>query len=567
MDESEKGGSLLEGEDDLEQTEGEDLKQNSRGSWKSKFGFIMAASGSAIGLGNIVFFSANAYKYGSGAFYLPYLLALIMVGIPVMMLEFGLGHHTKQAFPQSLGEVAGKTGEFAGWWAILNACFITMYYITILGWVIGMWVGSFGSLFDAPATALPAFPAIDELSNPVGYFFSMLSSWSPVLFVALVWGFNIIIVWRGTASIEKAVKVIVPLMWVMMIVLIFRGLTLDHGGQGVLLLFTPNMEVLSNMEVWKGAFSQMFFTLSLGFGIMTAYASYLPKKSDQVANSLMVSFMNCSFEFIAGVAIFSLLFVFVIQPKASTLSMMFFIVPTGIAQFPAAVKFFGVLFFTLLLIAGLSSSVSLVEALISAVIDKFRATRVKVLLSFSAVGILGSMAFALPQVIDPGLDSNGTFGLSFLDLIDHWAFSYGLPLVGLIECILVGWFFPVSKLRESINENARIKIPAFWDWIIKLILPVVLITILCYSIVSEFSGGLYGHDMQTGPVSSLHIIAFLLWFIVTLAGALLLTFIPSREITDEEEEDNGEGDNGEEEEAEKKGKSIADLASEQGVKS
>ena len=108
-----------------------------RQQWGSKLGFILAASGSAIGLGNIVFFPANAYKFGAGAFYIPYLVALILVGIPVMILEFGLGHHTRQAFPQSMRAIAGRKGEFFGWWAVLNACWIAMYYITILGWVIG----------------------------------------------------------------------------------------------------------------------------------------------------------------------------------------------------------------------------------------------------------------------------------------------------------------------------------------------------------------------------------------------------------------------------------------------
>jgi len=511
------------------------VAEHTRGNWKSTFGFIMAASGSAIGLGNIVFFSANAYKFGAGAFYLPYLIALILIGIPIMILEFGLGHNTRRALPQSLFKVAGKPGEFVGWFAVLNASFITMYYITILGWVVGMWFGSFGSLFDEPATALPAFNEIGELPNPVGYFFAMLSSWFPFLFVIFVWILNVIIVWKGANSIEKAVRFIVPMMWVMMIGLIIRGITLENGTEGIQLLFTPNVEILTNLDVWKGAFSQMFFTLSLGFGIMTAYASYLPKKSDQVANSLMVSFMNCSFEFIAGLAIFSLLFVFVIQPKASTLSMMFFIVPEGIAQFPAGVKMFGVLFFTLLLIAGLSSSVSLVEALISAAIDKFKASRKTTLLIFSFFGLIGSLSFALPNIIDHSLSSNGTFGLSFLDLIDHWAFSYGLPLVGLIECILIGWFFPVAKLRESINKTAHLKLSPIWDWVIKLVLPIVLTIILGFGISKELSDGIYGHDMQTGPVISMHLIAFAIWIGLTVIGGIVLTLSPTRKLEQTEQ--------------------------------
>ncbi|RJO66409.1 MAG: hypothetical protein C4523_12435 [Myxococcales bacterium] len=510
-----------------------------RGLWKSKLGFILACAGSAIGLGNIVFFPANAYKFGAGAFYIPYLVALVFVGLPLMILEFGLGHHTRRAFPQSLHHAAGRPGEFVGWWAILNASFITMYYITILGWVLGMLIASFGPLFDSPSTALAAFPAIGEMANPAGYFFGMLTSWWPVIFVVVVWALNVLAVSKGTSTIEPFLRFSVPMMWIMMLALIVRGVTLDGGAEGVLLLFTPKPEILADASVWKGAFSQMFFTLSLGFGIMTAYASYLPKKSDHVANSMMVSCMNCAFEYVAGLAVFSLLFVFVIQPKASTLSMMFFIVPQGIAQFPAGVKLFGVLFFALLLIAGLTSSISLVEALVSAMIDKFQVPRKKILAVFAAVGLLGSIAFAWPKVVDPTLDSNGTLGLSLLDLMDHWTFSYGLMAVGLAECLIVGWFFPARRLREEINKIARFKLSPIWDWVIKLVMPIMLTLILGYAIAGEFTAGPYGHDMNTGSIRKLHLLSLAVWLSMTFGGALLFTLLPTRADTAKEERQEG----------------------------
>ena len=116
-----------------------------RGIWGSRLGFILAASGSAIGLGNIVFFSANAYKYGGGAFYVPYLVALFVIGLPIMTLEFGLGRFTGRAFPAAMNKIGGRRAELAGWFGIFNASIITMYYITILGWVFGCFLGSFGA--------------------------------------------------------------------------------------------------------------------------------------------------------------------------------------------------------------------------------------------------------------------------------------------------------------------------------------------------------------------------------------------------------------------------------------
>lgn len=493
-----------------------------RGQWKSKLGFVLAASGSAIGLGNVVFFGSNAYTYGFGAFYLPYLVALFLVGIPVLITELGLGGVTQQAFPPSLGRVGGRWGEFAGWWALLNASFITMYYITILSWVLGMFLGAFGPLWNE-STATPGFD-MESLANPHGFFFSMISSPWILLLVVVVWLANVFIVRRGVTSIEPVVKVFVPLMWIFMLVLIVRGLTLPNGEEGVFLLFTPDFEIMKDPQVWRGAVSQIFFSLTLGFGVMTAYASYLPKNSDQVNNGIVTACLNCGFEYVAGVAIFSLLFAFAIVPNTSTLSMIFFVVPTGIAEMPAAVWQFGVLFFLLLLMAGLSSSISLIEGLNCAIMDKFGWTRRKTLGVTASFGLVGSICFALPVIMDPDLSWNGTLGLTLLDLIDHWAFSYGLLIVGLVECLLIGWMLPIRKLREEINRNSRFHLPAVFDWLIKLVIPAALAFVLGYSAWGEI-GGFYGYDGdRPGWERILPFICFFVWLIGSLGAAAFFTW-------------------------------------------
>ncbi len=498
------------------------MSQPDRGQWKSKIGFILAASGSAIGLGNIVFFSANAYKFGAGAFYIPYLIALFVMGIPIMILELGLGHRAQRGFPEAMYQAAGIKGEWVGWFGLLNASVITMYYITILAWVLGMWIGAFGSLWQP--SAVPAFHLPGgALSNSMSYFFNMVSRYDTIAYVIVVWSLNVLIVWWGTKSIEKAVKVFVPMMWLFMIAMVLRGLTLPNGTQGLMLLFTPNFEVMKHPEVWQGAFSQIFFTLSLGFGIMATYASYLPKDSDQPTNALSISFLNCSFEYIAGLAVFSLLFCFAIVPRASTLSMTFFVLPEGIGSFPVGARLFGILFFTLLLTAGLTSSVSLVEALGSGVIDKFRISRKKTVLIIFLLGTIGSCFFAIPNVIDADLDSNGTLGLSLLDLFDHWAFSYGLLICGFLECVVIGWVLGAEKLRESLNATSRIRIGPAFDWMIKVVIPVMILVILGFSISAEFREGLYGSKMETGDWTNLHILAIAVWLLFTIGGAFLLT--------------------------------------------
>jgi NSS family neurotransmitter:Na+ symporter len=500
-----------------------------RGQWNSRIGFILAASGSAIGLGNIVFFSANAYRYGGGAFYLPFLLALFALGVPVMILEFGLGNFTGRAFPESLHRIAGRKGEFVGWWANLNAGFITMYYITILSWVVGMLLGAFGALWKA-SLPVPAFGLGDgDLANPYAFFFQMLSTWKPIGFVALVWIFNIIIVRKGAETIERATKIFVPLMWIFMILLIVRGVTLENGIHGVFLLFTPDFAVMKDPAVWQGALGQNFFSLSLGFGIMTAYASYLPKKSDLTTNSLITSLLDSGFSYIAGLAVFSILFAFAIGPQASTLGMMFFIIPQGIGEMPGgSVAVFGVMFFALLLLAGLTSSVSLVEAIVSSMRDKFGWSRKKTVTIASMIGFVGSALFALPQVVNPGLEDNGTLGLTLLDLIDHWSFSYGLLLIVLFECILVGWVLGVDRIRLHVNSNSRIKLGRWFNFAIKFVIPLTILFVLGYSIRGEIRDGLYGSGYAGNYSEKFRFLryapplAFLYWLAVCSVFAFIL---------------------------------------------
>ncbi|MBT8493016.1 MAG: sodium-dependent transporter, partial [Deltaproteobacteria bacterium] len=363
------------------------MSDGSRGMWGSKLGFVLAASGSAIGLGNIVFFGANAYRFGGGAFYVPYFVALFALGIPMMIVEFGLGQTERKALPGAMNRTTGKKGEFIAWWSLLNAIFISMYYITILAWSASMMFKAFGPLYsDGAASVGPTFG-------------SVLTSWLPAGLVVALWVANAVALSKGTATIERVVKVFVPLMWVFMFVLVARGLTLDNGAQGIWYLFTPNFDGIKSPSVWQGALSQMFFSLSLGLGTMTAYASYLPKKADVIANGTMVSFLNCTFEFVAGVAIFSILFAFTLHPgpDTGTLGMTLVVIPSGIASFPAAQAAFAFAFFFLLVIAGITSSISIIESPIAALRDKFGWTRGKCLAIIAIPGVIGSIMFSLPM--------------------------------------------------------------------------------------------------------------------------------------------------------------------------
>ncbi len=498
-------------------------------------GFVFAASGSAIGLGNIVFFPANAYTFGGGAFYLPYFISLLVVGIPLMVLELGLGHQQRRAYPAALRRVAGGKGEFLGWWALANTTLITLYYVAILSWVMGMLLGSLGPLWS-PATPLSGF-AVDQLPNPAGFFFRLVSSWLPILLIGIVWLFNALIVRSGANSIQRAVRIFVPLMWVLMLVLVARGTTLDGGNHGVWSLFAPDFGAMTNLAVWKGAVSQIFFTLSVGFGVMTAYGSYLPRRSDQSNNAVLISFLNCGFEYIAGIAIFAVLFAFAAVPQASTVSMSFFIVPQGVGQLPggpAIVTLFGSLFFLLLLLAGLSSTASMVESVVAALLDKLSLPRRPTVVAVCTLGALGSVAFVLPQVVDPAMRDNGTLGLTLLDLVDHWAFGYGLLIVGLSQCLLLGRLRRIRSIRTRINADSIWHLGRWYDRLIGVVIPAILSMILIGSIVGEIRTGLYGASyagnfspnwtwLRSAPIA-----ACAVWCFVPSALAAFLTRLPPK---------------------------------------
>ena len=496
--------------------------------WNSKLGFILAASGSAIGLGNIVFFASNAYQYGGGAFYLPYFLALFVLGIPVMILEFSMGTMTGRSFPMALRRLVGPKGEFVGWWSLSSALFITMYYVAILGWALCMMVGALFGLHE-PGASAPFTPFLEPSAAPnaTAYFFGILASWWPMIAVVAVWGMTLLALWRGTETIEKTVRVAVPAMWLFMIVLIIRGVTLDGGMDGVMYLFTPDPSGIAQPDVWKGAFSQMFFSLSLGLGTMTAYASYLPKDSDQVNNSLMVSLLNCGFEYIAGIAIFSMLFAFALNPVGGTLSLSFFAIPQGISAFPVGVKIFGFSFFLLLVMAGVTSAISLVEGMASAIIDKTGTTRARALAMVAIPGIIGSLITALPFVVDPDLGGNGTVGLNFLDILDHWAFGYSLLTVGLLECVMIGWVFGADKLRGFVNEHTRIQLGVWFEWLVKLVIPAILAVVILWNLYADLTGVLYGSANPLGPVDWFPVVIPLVWIFGTLALAAYLVSRPT----------------------------------------
>ena len=276
-----------------------------REQWASRTGFILAAVGSAIGLGNIWRFPYMAYDMGGGAFLIPYFFAMLSAGIPFIIMEFSLGKKLRGSAPKALAKIHPKL-ECLGWFQVMIAAVIACYYVVIIGWGLSYLGFSFTQSWG---------------SDPNAFFFSeylKLGDHSPsslgslqlhIVFPMLIaWGVSFYATFTGVRTgIERLGKIMMPLLFIMVLALTLRALFLPGALNGIEWLFRPDFSALLDPKVWSAAYGQIFFTLSVGFAIMIAYSSYLPEGSDINNNAIMTVFINCGFSLLAGVMIFSVL--------------------------------------------------------------------------------------------------------------------------------------------------------------------------------------------------------------------------------------------------------------------
>lgn len=443
--------------------------------WGSRTGFVMAAVGSAIGLGNIWRFPYMVYDNGGGAFLIPYFAAMLIAGIPFMILEFGLGKKFTGSAPKVFSSISRKW-EWLGWWQVMVSFVITTYYAVVVAWSLNYFVLAF---FQGWGAAPKDFFFTDFLAvtdSPLH-----LGSVRPAIVVATAaaWFITIFAVFTGVKSgIERTNKIFMPLLFLLVFIFIGRGLMLPGAVDGLNWLFTPDFSAIMDGKVWADAFGQIFYSLSIGFAIMLSYASYLPQDSDISNNAYMTVFINCGFSMISGVMIFSVLGYMAQQQgvpiskiATSGVGLAFITLPTAINLMPMPI-FFGALFFLALSVAGLSSMISLNEVVVSALMEKMSISRKKAAVIFCSVGFLISIAFT----------TGG--GLLLLDIVDHFINNFGVLIGGAIEIIFVAWFCKLDALRSYINSSSEIQIGGLWSVSIRYIAPAML----CFMLVSNFVG-------------------------------------------------------------------------------
>ena len=486
-------------------------QEQSRGAFSSRKVFILAAIGSAVGLGNIWRFPYVAYENGGGAFVLPYLVALLTAGIPFLFLDYAIGHRNRGSAPLSFARLRRGT-EGLGWWQVGICFLIAIYYAVIIAWAVRYALFSIGSSWG---------------DDPEAFFFGeFLQAGDPgiqldvvpgiLVPLALVW---LVVVGVLVAGVQKGIGatslVFIPILVVVFAVLVVRALFLPGAAEGLDALFTPDWGALAEPGVWAAAYGQIFFSLSIGFGIMITYASYVGRRTDMTGSGAVVGFANSGFELLAGIGVFAALGFLaqasgepVIEVADSGIGLAFVAFPAIISEAPAG-ALIGVLFFVSLVIAGLTSLVSVIEVVTSAVRDKFEMSRTG-----------ASLAVGVPAALLSLVLFSTTSGLYVLDILDHFVNQFGVLLVAVVAMLVLAWGVrALPQLQDHLNERGSVPIGAWWRVLISVVAPLALAYVLVQAFLDDLEtpyGGYPGWMLATFGWG-----AALLVIVVGLAAARL----------------------------------------------
>ncbi|MDO4440637.1 MAG: sodium-dependent transporter [Moraxella sp.] len=481
-----------------------------RESWSARSGFILAAIGSAVGLGNIWRFPYVSYENGGGAFFIPYLVALATAGFPLLFLDYVVGQKYRGAPPTAYGRMV-KSAEGVGWWQVLVCSVIGIYYASVLSWAGQYTLYSFSQAWGEDTES---FFSDHYLQSGSGLDFTFV----PSLFIGIVvvWAIVLFIMYGGIRKgVELANRIFIPLLVVMFVIMVIQAVRLPGAVEGLNTFFTPNWTAMADPKVWLAAYGHVFFSMSIGFGIMVTYSSYLKKNANLTGSGLVVGFANSSFEILAGIGIFSVLGFMAVasgKPVAEVVSggigLAFVAFPKIISSMGDAGTIIGVLFFASLFVAGLTSMASIIQVPISAVEDKFGWSHKK------AVTIVGGVS----AIISIVLFSTKT-AITFVDIIDHFANNIGVVFGAILSIIWVTWLNRglLDKLIRHINAISSVKVGAGWSFVLTVITPISLIVALVLSLKSLLTEGYGDYDFITQLVFGWGVVA------IFAIGAMLLT--------------------------------------------
>ena len=417
------------------------MSQN-REQWGSKLGFILAASGSAVGIGNIWKYPSMAGQNGGGAFTLVYLACIFVVGLSIVIAEFVIGRKTQLSPVGAFEKLApGTNWKWVGYLGVASAFVILSFYGVVGGWILKYIIDSLSGGFD-PLAGNPE--AAGAMFN--GF---ITSAWSPVIYQILFMTLCIGVIVKGVkGGIEKWSKVMMPLIVILLGMLAVRGMTLPGGMEGLSFLFNPRFEDLTASAIVL-ALGHSFFTVSLGMGTMITYGSYLDKKQNLMTSALWVIFLDTAIAMLAGVAIFTTVFALGANPAEGP-GLIFVVLPTVFAQMAGGV-IWSTMFFILLFMAALTSAISILEVVTAYFIDQKGWSRKKATIQFGAViTVVGAFcSFSLGG----GINITEFMGMPFMDFMDYLSSKYMLPIGGMLTAIFVLKKWGISNYLAELKNG------------------------------------------------------------------------------------------------------------------
>ena len=481
-----------------------------RQQWSSRSTFIMAAIGSAVGLGNIWRYPYVLYSNGGGAFFIPYIVAILIMGIPFLILEYGVGYNFKSSFPKAVKSIS-KKWEYLGWFLPVAVFMILIYYSAILGWdgfyvIISAFKG-WGA--DPNAYFTGSFLQANDTLGGLGTF---------VPFVAIAMLVGWVIMWViSHTDLEKGLgrvsKVLVPLLFAIMIFIVLFSLTLPGAGIGLAELYNPDWSLLLNFNIWMAAFGQMIFSLSLGMSIAFTYASYTKDDSDLVSNALWVTVANCGFENFAAIGVFSILGYMSLQSGVAVpdlvtqgTGLVFIVYPEVFNVLGGIANIIGPLFFFTVYLAGLTSILSTIEPLSFSIQNKFGWSRNKTMTILCVFGAAVSMIYATAM------------GSYILGIADTFVNQIAILIGVIFECIIFAWIFKAENIIPKLNAKSKsIKLGKWWLVVVKYVLPIFIAIVWVGGILEVIS---------SGSMLELAILAILT--IILLGATFIFTKLPAK---------------------------------------
>ncbi|MDD6340291.1 MAG: sodium-dependent transporter [Butyrivibrio sp.] len=464
------------------------MAEKSRDSWASRGTFILASIGSAVGLGNAWRFPGLAAKHGGGTFLLVYLVALFVIGIPLLMMEISIARKLHKGAGEAMRGV-NKKAEFIGWAATGNAFVIVTYYAVVFAWVLLMVVYSvkFGKMTgDAGAASQVFFNA----TQTTGIIKGAKIPWPMVGAMIVAWGAIYFCIRKGASSVGKVVKYTVFLPVILLLIMAVKGCTMPGAGEGLSRFFVPQMSAFSDPTLWIDAIGQVFYSLSIMMAIMFAYGSYLDEKSNVATDCIIIALSDAAVSVLSGIVMFSTMggVGMLDNITSSGIATAFIVYPQAIVNLTSVAWVnvaFGMIFYLMLATLAIDSAFSIVEGVSASISDKFKINPRKATLVICIVAGLISIVYATQS------------GLAWLDIVDNWTNQYNLIIIGILECIAIGWCFKTDKVLTQINRNSKkFRMPGWWfKSSVKVIAPVLLFGLFCWNIYTLIKqGGRYNSD-------------------------------------------------------------------------